>query len=52
MLLVAIWHTTFNFLSATPAASGTVAAITSTVVMIAAAAIVVADRRSGRAAQT
>ncbi len=52
VLLVAIWHTTFNFLSATPAASGTVAAITSTAVMIAAATIVVADRRSRRAART
>jgi len=45
ILLVAVWHTAFNFTSATPAASGTVAAITSTMVMVAAVAIVIADRR-------
>lgn len=46
VLLVAVWHTAFNFTSATPAASGTVAAITSTIVMIVAVGIAVADRRS------
>lgn len=43
ILLVAVWHTAFNFTSATPAGTGLVAAITSTVVMVAAVAIVVAD---------
>jgi membrane protease YdiL (CAAX protease family) len=46
VLLVAVWHTAFNFTSAaTPATEGVVAAITSTAVMIAAVAIAVADRR-------
>jgi hypothetical protein len=40
-----VWHTAFNFTSATPAAEGTIAAITSTAVMVAAVAIMVADRR-------
>lgn len=47
ILLVAVWHTAFNFTSAaTPASEGMVAAITSTLVMIAAVAIVVKERRS------
>ena len=47
VLLVAVWHTVFNFTSgATPTGSGAVAAITSTLVMIAAVLIVIADRRS------
>ena len=47
VLLVAVWHTVFNFTSgATPAGSGAVAAVTSTLVMIAAVLIVIADRRS------
>jgi uncharacterized protein len=46
ILLVAVWHTSFNFTSATPAGSGAAAAITSTIVMIAAVAIIVAGRRS------
>jgi membrane protease YdiL (CAAX protease family) len=50
ILLVAIWHTAFNFTSATPAAEGTVAAITSTVVMVVAVGIVAADWRRHRAA--
>lgn len=45
ILLVAVWHTAFNFTSATPAAAGTVAAITSTLVMLAAVVIIVVDRR-------
>ncbi|MGA7689780.1 MAG: type II CAAX endopeptidase family protein [Jiangellales bacterium] len=45
ILLVAVWHTAFNFTSATPAAAGTVAAITSTLVMLAAVVIIVADQR-------
>ena len=48
VLLVAAWHTAFNFTSATPAASGAMAAVTSTLVMIAAVAIVVAEVRSVR----
>jgi len=43
ILLVAVWHTAFNYTSATPATSGTVAAISSTVVMVAAVAIVIAE---------
>lgn len=39
ILLVATWHTAYNFTSATPAATGTVAAITSTAVMVAAVAV-------------
>ncbi|MEZ4503720.1 MAG: CPBP family intramembrane glutamic endopeptidase [Dehalococcoidia bacterium] len=46
VLLVAAWHTAFNFTSATPAANGAVAATTSTLVMFAALAIVVAEWRS------
>lgn len=49
VLLVAVWHTAFNFTSAaTPATEGVVAAITSTVVMVAAVAIAIADRRQRR----
>jgi CAAX protease family protein len=49
ILLVATWHTLFNFTSgATPAGSGAVAAITSTLVMVAAVAIVAADWWRGR----
>lgn len=43
VLLVAAWHTAFNLTSATPAASGVVAAISSTVVMIAAVAITIVE---------
>lgn len=50
VLLVAVWHTAFNFTSATPAASGAVAAITSTLVMVVAVAIVILDVRSRRMA--
>ena len=46
LLLVAVWHTAFNFTSAaTPVKEGVVAAITSTAVMVAAVAIAIADRR-------
>jgi membrane protease YdiL (CAAX protease family) len=51
VLLVAVWHTAFNFTSAaTPATEGVVAAITSTAVMVAAVAIVIVDRRQRRTA--
>jgi membrane protease YdiL (CAAX protease family) len=49
ILLVAAWHTAFNFTSATPAAAGTVAAITSTAVMVVAVVIVIVDWRRHRA---
>jgi membrane protease YdiL (CAAX protease family) len=50
ILLVAVWHTAFNFTSAaTPAGKGLVVAITSTLVMIGALAIIVADWRLRRA---
>jgi membrane protease YdiL (CAAX protease family) len=48
VLLVSVWHTAFNFTSATPAASGAVAAASSTLVMVAALAIVVAEVRRSR----
>jgi membrane protease YdiL (CAAX protease family) len=48
ILLIAAWHTAFNFTSGTPATTGPVAAITSTAVMVAAVAIVIADRRKAR----
>jgi len=50
ILLVAAWHTAFNFTSATSAAAGTVAAITSTLVMVAAVVIIIADWRRHLAA--
>ena len=52
ILLVAVWHTAFNFTSATAAFSGSAAAISSTVVMVAAVAIVGADWRRGRRLRT
>jgi membrane protease YdiL (CAAX protease family) len=48
ILLVAVWHTAFNFTSATPAATGMVAAFSSTLVMVAAVAIVLLDWRRSR----
>ena len=49
VLLVGVRHTAFNFTSgATPAGSGAVAAVTSTLVMIATVLIVIGERRSGR----
>lgn len=45
VLLVAAWHTAFNFTSATPATSGAEAATSSTLVMVAAVAIVAAELR-------
>ncbi len=46
LLLIAVWHTAFNFTSgATPAGSGSVAAITSTLVIAAALAIIVEEWR-------
>lgn len=48
VLLVAAWHTAFNLTSATPVATGAVAAISSAVVMIAAVAVAVAQLRRRR----
>ena len=48
VLLVAAWHTAFNFTSATPAASSAMAATTSTLVMIAAVGIVVLELVAAR----
>jgi membrane protease YdiL (CAAX protease family) len=45
VLLVAAWHTAFNFTSATPATSGALAAASSTLVMVAAVAIVAVELR-------
>jgi len=43
ILVVALWHTAFNFTSATDATAGLPAALSSTVVMIGAVAIVVSE---------
>ena len=45
VLLVALWHTAYNFTSATAVTDGLPAALTSTVVMVAAVAIVVHELR-------
>ena len=46
ILLVAVWHTAFNYTSATATATGPVAAISSTLVMIAAVWIVIAELKA------
>ena len=51
VLLVALWHTAFNFTSATTATQGLSAAITSTAVMAAAVVVLVRARRRDRAAR-
>lgn len=48
ILLVALWHTTYNFTSATTATHGLIAALSSTVVMLLAAAVVVGEFRRRR----
>ncbi|MEG3616582.1 CPBP family intramembrane glutamic endopeptidase [Isoptericola haloaureus] len=48
ILLVAVWHVAFNLTSGTPGTAGTVAAVSSTVVMVAAVVIVAADLRRRR----
>ena len=50
VLLVAVWHTAFNFTSATTATEGLSAAITSTAVMVAAVVVLVRARVRDRAA--
>lgn len=45
ILLVALWHTAYNFTAATEGTSGTIAAASSTVVMLAAVVIVVLEAR-------
>lgn len=52
ILLVSVWHAAFNFTSATPAATGVVAAVSSTGVMALAVLIVVLDVRKTRRAST
>jgi CAAX protease family protein len=47
ILVVASWHTAYNFTSATSAMSGLPAAVTSTAVMVVAAVVVVALLREG-----
>ena len=51
VLLVALWHTAFNFTSATTATQGLSAAITSTAVMVAAVVVLVRARVRDRAAR-
>ena len=50
VLLVALWHTAFNFTSATTATQGLSAAITSTAVIVAAVVVLVRARVRDRAA--
>jgi uncharacterized protein len=50
VLLVALWHTAFNFTTATTATQGLSAAITSTAVMVAAVIVLVRARVRDRAA--
>jgi membrane protease YdiL (CAAX protease family) len=45
ILLVALWHTTYNFTSATAAMSGLPAAVTSTAVMVVAVGVFIRHRR-------
>lgn len=47
IFLVALWHTTYNFTSATSAMNGLPAAVTSTAVMVVAGVVVVVHRRKG-----
>ena len=51
VLLVALWHTAFNFTSATTATQGLSAAITSTAVIVAAAVVLANGRRRDREAR-
>jgi uncharacterized protein len=51
VLLVALWHTAFNFTSATTATQGLSAAITSTAVMVAAVVVLVRARTRDRSAR-
>ena len=51
VLLVAVWHTAFNFTSATTATEGLSAAITSTAVMVAAVVVLVRARVRDRGAR-
>ena len=51
VLLVALWHTAFNFTTATTATQGLSAAITSTAVMVAAVVVLVRARVRDRAAR-
>jgi RsiW-degrading membrane proteinase PrsW (M82 family) len=51
VLLVALWHTAFNFTTATTATQGLSAAITSTAVMVAAVVVLVQARVRDRAAR-
>jgi membrane protease YdiL (CAAX protease family) len=46
VLLVAAWHTAFNFTTATPAAAGTAAALSSMFVILGAVVVVVVDHRA------
>lgn len=48
VVLVAIWHTAFNMVSATAAATGILAAVVTTAVMAVAAVLVAAEVRAGR----
>lgn len=49
ILLVALWHTTFNFMSGTSRMSGAPAAVSSTAVMVLAVAILVREGRASDA---
>ena len=49
ILLVAIWHTTYNLISGTDAATGLLAAVSTTLVIVLAVVLVVLEIRSRRA---
>ena len=48
ILLVAVWHGLYNFVGATQAASGVLAAVVSTLIMILGVVLIVLDLRSRR----
>ncbi|MGZ4516807.1 MAG: nitroreductase/quinone reductase family protein [Mycobacteriaceae bacterium] len=48
ILLVIVWHGTYNFVGATQAATGTLAAVISTLIMIQGIALVILDLRARR----
>jgi membrane protease YdiL (CAAX protease family) len=50
VLLVALWHTVFNFTTGTPRMSGVPAAVVSTAVIVLAVVLVVVEKRSRRPA--
>lgn len=52
MLIAAVWHGTFNVVTATRAAQGTIAAVASSLVMAWAVVLVFLELRAGRRGRT